>query len=335
MSRPSRTEVFTLRTRRLVAGLVTLALAVGMDLATAPGAGAVGVLDQSQTTVGSPTEDWISIPGPTSGSPVTAAQTFTAGASGLLDQVDMHLGTVGDAFDGLVVEIRNVVGGEPGSTVLATSTFTAPDGTLSPDWRSVTFNPPAMITATTQYAIVAYPAAGSSEYRWSTSGTDSYASGEVLYSDTIPATTWSGASSLGDAAFKTYVSPGGADLSVTLDPPTTAKSKSTMTYTITIDNAGPETAENVVVTAPLPYGVEYLAITTSAGTCTTPGRRVQRITCTVGDIASGDDSTHEVTLKVTARAGKGHLNHIVTVDSDTDDPDPDNNTATASTAVTR
>ncbi len=83
-----------------------------------------------------------------------AAQTFTAGPSGLLDQVDLRLRSMeGPA----TVEIHAVdSSGAPGSTVLASTTVAPVDAET---WVEAAFSSPATVTAGTKYAIVVRSAA--------------------------------------------------------------------------------------------------------------------------------------------------------------------------------
>jgi hypothetical protein len=184
--------------RPLVAGLVCV-----LAFAAAPAARA-GTLDQSQTAGSNASltfagDRW-------------AAQTFTAGITGQLDQVDLFLRRLGNPGD-LTVQIRDTSGGAPGPSVLASETIpqaSIPDGTFT--WTSVAFDPTAPSAAGTQYAIVLFAGTGSGEldpfnsYGWGANanvlGGDLYLGGE------LQASLDGGASWLGqaaDAAFKTYV----------------------------------------------------------------------------------------------------------------------------------
>lgn len=126
-----------------------------------------------------------------------------------------------------------------------------------------------------------------------------------------------------------------ADVSLAMAGPSSAGTRSDMTYTLTIENTGPHVATNVVLTDALPYGAQYLGFMSSQGSCTPPGRDVVLVTCQLGVVASGATATTSVTVKVRAQPGKGFLNNLVTVDGDENDPDTRDNSASLSTAVTR
>lgn len=178
-------------------GLVRLALAGVLGLMLVPGVASAGTLDQQQTSASSGGSN---IDGPGGGG-LSKAQTFTAGLSGGLDQVDLHL--FRDASGPLTVEIRDVVGGAPGSTTLASASVPAADVPIpSGVFVVVPFASPAPVTAGTQYAIVAYTG-GSDRYFWGFDGGGPYSAGSPFASFASPPTTWTGFS--GDLAFKTYV----------------------------------------------------------------------------------------------------------------------------------
>src|SRR5438128_2024054 len=96
-------------------GKLALALSVACAIClVAPGSALAGTLDQQQTAATGPqaevysNQDW--------------AQTFTAGLSGGLDQVDLNLAQqilgASAPTTPLTVQIQNVSGGVPGGTVL-------------------------------------------------------------------------------------------------------------------------------------------------------------------------------------------------------------------------
>jgi hypothetical protein len=144
------------------------------------------------------------------GSPQSGAQTFTAGRSGLLDQVDLDIDNVGSPLD-LTVELRNVVTGQPGTQVLASASLPASRVPLAPAhvFVSIPFAVPSSVTAGTQYAIVAYTAStGGNFYHWRDGGPpDPYAGGvEYVPGSSPPVAPWNPQATI-DFTFKTYVAP--------------------------------------------------------------------------------------------------------------------------------
>jgi hypothetical protein len=194
-------------TRKFERLAVLMATAVVLLTAPAP-ASAVGTLDQSQSTT---TGSSASV-----GGSVWWAQTFTAGITGKLDQVDLFLFRVGNPGD-LTVQIQQVSGGAPSGAVLSTSTVAeasvtqAQNGTNSSStWVSVPFSAPAPVTSGTQYAIVlsASGAAGINFYGWGFGSSFSPYSGGKSVLSLTGASTWGDFAFLFDSwdtAFKTYV----------------------------------------------------------------------------------------------------------------------------------
>jgi hypothetical protein len=196
-----------LRRRLLLVVVAVLGL-----LALAPAGAGAQTLDQEQPSFDADR----SIQGPATGSPISRAQTFTAGLSGALDQVDLPL--VQNTFpppDGpLTVEIRNVdQSGAPGTDVLASADVPAGDVPPGPGplaFVAVEFASPAAVAADGQYAIVAHTG-GSDGYRWGVAQDNPYARGLAFTSDSPPSTWGPLSSGLDDFAFRTYVGPSDGD----------------------------------------------------------------------------------------------------------------------------
>ncbi len=117
-----------------------------------------------------------------------------------------------------------------------------------------------------------------------------------------------------------------ADLSVAVaDDPDPVLVGATLDYALTVHNAGPSAATDVVLSQTLPADVTFSSA--SPGSCTHVSGTV---TCPLGAIASGDDVT--VTVHVTADAPVT-LTTSASVSAGTDDPAPGDNDATAQTAA--
>jgi uncharacterized repeat protein (TIGR01451 family) len=101
----------------------------------------------------------------------------------------------------------------------------------------------------------------------------------------------------------------------------------TLTYTITVNNGGPSTATNVMLTDTLPASVSFASATPSQGSCTHSGGTVN---CNLSSIADGGLAT--VTITVTPNAA-GTITNTATVSANESDPNSANNTATATTTV--
>ena len=117
-----------------------------------------------------------------------------------------------------------------------------------------------------------------------------------------------------------------ADLSITKgDSPDPVTAGSSLTYTLTVHNAGPDSAAAVMVSDPLPARVTFVSATPSVGSCS----GTSTVTCSLGSLASGASAT--VTIVVSPSSGP--LSNTATVSSSTADPSSANNSATATTTV--
>jgi uncharacterized repeat protein (TIGR01451 family) len=123
-----------------------------------------------------------------------------------------------------------------------------------------------------------------------------------------------------------------ADMSISKSgSPASVKAGELVTYTLVVTNAGPSTAESVVVNDVLPAGVTLVSVTPSQGTCTT-----SPMSCALGNMAMSTTATIVVVVKtdVTIVSGTVLVNNA-SVAAATADPNSGNNSATASTTVTR
>ena len=127
----------------------------------------------------------------------------------------------------------------------------------------------------------------------------------------------------------TTISSLSADLSITksddIDP---ASEGDTVTYTITVSNAGPDDANNVFVTDTVPTGLTFV----STNGCTEDTTGVP--TCTLGTITAGSSASYTVTVTVDAGTSGSTLTNNVSVTADEEDPDTGNNTVDETTTIT-
>ena len=166
--------------RSIVAFMLVLTALVIPGAAWAQG----GTLDQSNETSSSSSI----------GFPPLAAQTFTAGRSGLLDQVELRgfKDTGGEA----VVQITAVdTSGLPTGQALGSGSFNADQLPESVVWISVHIEPAVPVTAGVQYAIVIPPTrTGVLDGPWATITTQAarWCKERVYFSDWIStsAPTW-------------------------------------------------------------------------------------------------------------------------------------------------
>src|SRR5206468_528309 len=131
--------------------------------------------------------------------------------------------------------------------------------------------------------------------------------------------------------------PGGADLSITkTDSPDPVTPGGTLTYTITVSNAGPNAAASVTMNDPLPPQTTFQSMPTPAGwSCTTPAAgSTGTVNCTTASLASAATATFTLGVQVSSAALDGStISNTATVSSTTADSNTGNNSATATTTV--
>jgi uncharacterized repeat protein (TIGR01451 family) len=120
-----------------------------------------------------------------------------------------------------------------------------------------------------------------------------------------------------------------ADLAVTLNSsPASLLVGGTVTNTITVSNLGPVPANNVIVSYPLPTGVEFNTASSSQGSTPSSGGGV--VTWNAGAIASGAGAS--ATIIVVPTLGGTMFNAVVVAGAETD-LNSDNNSAQTTVSV--
>jgi len=114
-----------------------------------------------------------------------------------------------------------------------------------------------------------------------------------------------------------------ADLMITKTGPVSANAHQEVTYEFTVANAGPSAATSVVVTDPLPAGLQFV----SSSDCDSS------ISCSLPDIPAGGSRSFSVVVRTTGGvAGQSVVNTAI-VSSAEFDPNPDDNTSSTTTQV--
>ena len=122
-----------------------------------------------------------------------------------------------------------------------------------------------------------------------------------------------------------------ADLSLTKTVSAAASQiGGTLTYDITVSNAGPSAATNVVVTDTLPTGVTFVSGTGPAGEVLSEVGGV--VTANMASLASGASGNISITVSIDAGAPSSVSNTVAAV-SDVGDSNPSNDSAVATTTV--
>jgi uncharacterized repeat protein (TIGR01451 family) len=123
-----------------------------------------------------------------------------------------------------------------------------------------------------------------------------------------------------------------ADLAVGISAATgSGKAKGRVTYTITVYNAGPSSALDLLLNDTLSSQTTFVSVVPSRGSCLAPLPGASGVvSCSLGSLSSG--SSGAVQIVVTAIVKKGYVTNTVSVSSSTIDPNLANNTASITTS---
>lgn len=127
-----------------------------------------------------------------------------------------------------------------------------------------------------------------------------------------------------------------ANLGISLvGSPNPVKTRTNLTYTLTVTNGGPGVASGVVASDTLPTGTVFSSVSATQGSCTAPAvGSAGTVSCSVSSLSSGASFT--VTLVVTVNAAGGTtLNDTASVSANTYDPNTANNSAAVAISVKR
>jgi large repetitive protein len=118
-----------------------------------------------------------------------------------------------------------------------------------------------------------------------------------------------------------------ADLEISKTGPGTVNKNNLVKYDITVKNNGPSNAAAVIVSDPLPVGLEYVSSNPSQGACSLIAGTV---TCNLGTLVNASSATVEIFTKA---VGIGRIDNTATVSSDASDLVSNNNSSMASITV--
>ena len=177
---------------------------------------------------------------------------------------------------------------------------------------------------------------GSAVFTLTVAVAPSVAAGSILSNTaTVTSASADGTAGNNSATALTTVS-ASADLSVTkVDFPDPVIAGGTITYTITVTNAGPSDAQTVTLADTLPAGTTFAALVSPAGwSCTTPAvGSGGAVNCSNPLVAVGSEIfTLDVTVDPVAAEGS-IISNTATTASATPDPAPGDTSATSTTTV--
>ncbi len=165
----------------------------------------------------------------------------------------------------------------------------------------------------------------------------SLANGTVITNSATVSSTTPDPNGANTATATTTVGVGSANLSITkTDTPDPVNAGSNITYTITINNAGPTNAGTVSLSDTLPANTTFVSLASPGGwSCITPAvGAAGTVTCTNPNVGLGN-AVFTLVVKVAAATANGTIiTNTATVSSTTADPNTGNESATATTTVT-
>jgi uncharacterized repeat protein (TIGR01451 family) len=101
-------------------------------------------------------------------------------------------------------------------------------------------------------------------------------------------------------------------------------------FTIRVTNNGPGTADDVVVTDPIPDYMDVIEATTTRGDVSSNGRTV---IVTIGKVPAGDEVTIRIRVRVNERAAPPEGRNSASVSTSSPGDDPSNNSADVTFAI--
>jgi uncharacterized repeat protein (TIGR01451 family) len=178
---------------------------------------------------------------------------------------------------------------------------------------------------------------GSAVFTLTVAVSPSVAAGTVLSNTATASAATSDPDTGGDSATATTTVSASASLSITkVDNPDPVAAGSNLTYTITVNNAGPSNAAGVGLSDTLPSGTTFVSLVSPGGwSCSTPAVGTGgTVSCSNTSLGVGN-AVFTLTVAVSSSVSGGTvLSNTATVSSATVDPVPGNESATATTTVT-
>lgn len=130
------------------------------------------------------------------------------------------------------------------------------------------------------------------------------------------------------------LAPPSADLAIGIGSDrSTARAGQVVTYTVTVDNFGPDNAANVVVNSVIPSGSTFVSANASKGNFTAPPvGQSGTVTWNLGTLADSSQESAQIAVTVLLK-GKGTVTNTASVTASTSDPNTANNSASLSISL--
>ncbi len=164
----------------------------------------------------------------------------------------------------------------------------------------------------------------------------SVVAGTVLTNTATATTTSTDGTAGNNSGVATTTVAASADLSVTkVDTPDPVTAGTNLTYTITLNNAGPSNAASVSLSDTLPAGTTFVSLASPGGwSCTTPAVGAGgTVSCSIATLGLGN-AVFTLTVAVDPSTATGTvISNTATASSTTSDPNSGNESSTATTTV--
>lgn len=128
-------------------------------------------------------------------------------------------------------------------------------------------------------------------------------------------------------------SPTQADVSINKTAsPNPVDQGTNLTYTLTVYNAGPAIAQNVVLSDPIPAQVTYTSSSTTVGSCAYTASTTT-VSCNLGNMSVGDTIVVTINVNAATYSSSTLSTNTATVSASTSDPNLSNNTSSYTTTI--
>ncbi len=128
-----------------------------------------------------------------------------------------------------------------------------------------------------------------------------------------------------------------ADVGITKTGPTTGTAGNQISWTLTLSNAGPDTAVDATFSDQLPSGTTFFSVVQNnglEGVCNTPPQGTNGIVSCTTTLISGASAQFTLTATISSNVANGTvLSNTATATSASSDPNPENNSSTFQTTV--
>jgi uncharacterized repeat protein (TIGR01451 family) len=257
--------------------------------------------------------------------PADNVASVTTPVIGLADVSITKDGTGAPVAGGAISYVLTVSNSGPSTALGVTVTDTLPTALTGISAAGCTVSGQAVTCTAAQIAVD-----GSATFTIDATIVSTFPGGDIANTATVATSGTTDPNETNNSATFTSTAGAAADLSIAKTAPATAVAGGTVSYDLTVSNAGPSVASAATVTDPLPAGLTALSATTNQGTCALG----PPVTCDLGTVGVGAPVLITITAAVDPSTQSGTVvTNTATVTSSTTDPTTSNNSDTASTTI--